>query len=37
MTGLLQTEAATGADKTRVRGLEISEECKKNPLAKGCS
>lgn len=26
-----------GADAVRMKGLEISEECKKNPLAKGCS
>ncbi len=35
-----QTEEAKykeGADSVRSRGLEISEECKKNPLAVGCS
>lgn len=26
-----------GADAARLRGLEMSEECKNNPLAKGCS
>jgi hypothetical protein len=26
-----------GADAVRMKGLEMSEECKKNPLAKGCS
>ena len=26
-----------GADAARLKGLDISEECKKNPLAKGCS
>jgi hypothetical protein len=26
-----------GADAARLRGLEMSEECKKNPLAKGCT
>jgi len=26
-----------GADAARMQGLQISDECKKNPLAKGCS
>lgn len=31
----LQNKA--GADSARLRGLEISEECKQNPLANGCT